>query len=807
MPIPLRSSITCILPIATVLAGLSAQAEQWTFTNAVDNVWATAGNWADSAAGVPAPPGVTGNTYTNVRLNINGTVTYTALEGDQTYDASPAGGETRGLVVGELTTGSLTLTGGNLTLIQEAGNTVAHLANGLTGDGRLILSGGNLTINGTGGISSRLALSFVNGGTGTLTINTGSTLSVDQMDFSRNVSGTGTMTLNADGVVETRAIGEDVTAPSVGISTLNLNGGTIRTRGAEIAGRELIDDTVDTVNLLGGGVTVNTNGNNARINKPLLDGGGGGGLTKTGAGILIVIANGSTYTGATTVNEGTLQVGSNGANGTLGTAAVNVALGAALAFSRNDVTFQSILAPGGITGAGDVTKNMASVLTFDLANTYSGATNVNGGVVRLTNPSALGTTAGSTNVSSGASLALSNTSVTDESITISGTGLASTVAGTEFLAVQRGALQGSAGTSTWTGDVNVIANTRIGVQDGANLTISGNISDGGAGHTVIFRGGTALEGVITLSGTGNSWGRTDVYGSRTRLGANNALPTSAPLFVGTTGVGVSRFDLNGFNQSVAGLSQLANTSAAETTITNDGGTDSVLTLNGTTDLSYIGSITDGATNKVSLVKSGTFTQALTGTNTYTGSTTIHEGLLIVNGSIAGSTIAVTGGTLGGNGLVGNVTASGSGVVGPGPVSGIGSIFMENLTLNTGATFALQIDTGTLATDFASATGLTLSLVNAPTLAIEDLGLDFSLPQGTTFVFLTYSETWNNGVFAVEGVPILDDTTTFTFGANVYRIDYNLNGNSVALVVVPEPSSVAVLLGGAALLGVIRRPAR
>jgi autotransporter-associated beta strand protein len=583
--------------------------------------------------------------------------------------------------------------------------------------------------------------------------------------------------------------------------------------------------------------------------------GGTGTLTKNNTGALIIAnTSANTYSGLTTINAGKIQVGDGvtpGA-GTLGTGGIVIA-GGTLEINRPDgltLTNTIVGTTGGIaitggnltlnndalnyagavnigsgrtltvantgtlggvvSGAGDLLIDSLSnrIVILGGSNSFTGATSVtNTSHLRLTNGTALGDIAAGTSVTGngggaendpiGASVQLSgNITVSGEPLFLSGTGGSPT-----GLTAQRGALQSSSGSNVWTGPITLGGGTRIGVQDGASLTLSGTISDGGAGYNMIFRGGTTTAGVITLSGTGNAWGATYVFGSRTRIdGGDDILPTAAPLLVGTSGVGNSIFDLNGRNQRVAGIAQVAGT-ALTNIITNNGTSDSVLTLDGFVDRTFIGTLTDGPSNKLSLVKAGSFTQTLSGASAYTGATTIDAGTLAVTGSIAGSAVIVNGGVLAGNaGTVGPVMVNGSGTIAPGP--GLGTLNTGTLILNANSTFALDIDTGFATSDVVAATGdLTLSLGLAPNLAITDLGGDFSLPFGTALPFLSYSGTWNGGIFAVGGVPIVDDAGVFAFGANQYSINYDYNGNSVALVVVPEPATAVLLLGGlGAMLG-------
>ena len=61
----------------------------------------------------------------------------------------------------------------------------------------------------------------------------------------------------------------------------------------------------------------------------------------------------------------------------------------------------------------------------------------------------------------------------------------------------------------------------------------------------------------------------------------------------------------------------------------------------------------------SLNKIGSGTLALSGSNTYTGPTTISQGKLTVDGWLTNSAVSVNGGTLGGTGYLGSVTVSGT----------------------------------------------------------------------------------------------------------------------------------------------------
>jgi hypothetical protein len=130
-----------------------------------------------------------------------------------------------------------------------------------------------------------------------------------------------------------------------------------------------------------------------------------------------------------------------------------------------------------------------------------------------------------------------------------------------------------------------------------------------------------------------------------------------------------------------------------------------------------------------------------------------------------------------------------------------------VTLAAGSTFALEISPSTLANDHLTTLGnLLIDLANTAVLSISVVNPDTHVPLGTRFPFVSYSGTWNGGLFRVFGSPIADDVNFFQVGQNVFAIDYNDGGNSVSLVAVPEPGVTAWLLVGAGL-GLARRRKR
>jgi autotransporter-associated beta strand protein len=91
-----------------------------------------------------------------------------------------------------------------------------------------------------------------------------------------------------------------------------------------------------------------------------------------------------------------------------------------------------------------------------------------------------------------------------------------------------------------------------------------------------------------------------------------------------------------------------------------------------------------------LTKEGTGTFTLSGNNNYTGQTTVNDGTLIVNGSIASSSLTTVnaGAALGGNGTVGNTKING-GTLAPGDENGLLSV-NGDLTLTSASTYLVQV---------------------------------------------------------------------------------------------------------------------
>ena len=218
----------------------------------------------------------------------------------------------------------------------------------------------------------------------------------------------------------------------------------------------------------------------------------------------------------------------------------------------------------------------------------------------------------------------------------------------------------------------------------------------------------------------------------------------------------------------------------------------------------------------SLVKTGANTVTLTGTNSYSGTTTVNVGSLLVNGSITGGgTVTVAGGaTLGGTGSI-NGPVIVNGILAPG--ASIESLATDALTLNGGSSFAYEMNSGavlpSVAGDLQQVFG-NLALSGTVSLGLTDLAVTpVAFAAGTKLSLINYAGGWNGGFFTYGGTT-LPNGGVFTAGLNTWRINYDaisggLNfateysgGHFVTLTAVPEPGSwfaLGCLVGSGFLL--------
>ncbi len=386
---------------------------------------------------------------------------------------------------------------------------------------------------------------------------------------------------------------------------------------------------LDTTNALGGNFVYAT---------PIVNPNGGAnalGLTKLGAGTLTLQAANS-YTGPTVVKGGTLLAQTPGSLPG-GTAASLTAAGAALDLNNNSQTLSSLsgvagtsLALGSATltfgdatnttfagvisgtpapGANSLVKEGQGDVILSGANTYTGNTLISSGSLVLGNATALGDTAGTTTVASGATLDLNGQTI-GETLNIAGTGEANS-----------GVLINSSLTpAATTGSITLSGDSSIG---GAGpLALNGMIG-GNFGLTKIGTGATTLAGNNTYTGLTTVSGGTLILGNAAALGTTGA---------GTTVASGAVVDLNGQSVSealtlsgtgIGGTGALINSQPAAATVSGPVTLAANTSIGGANPITLSGGVSGG----FALSKVGAGTLILSGPSTYTGPTTVEAGTL------------------------------------------------------------------------------------------------------------------------------------------------------------------------------------
>jgi autotransporter-associated beta strand protein len=510
----------------------------------------------------------------------------------------------------------------------------------------------------------------------------------------------------------TLVVSSDANLGSAG-NAINFGGGTLQ------FGTAFNPAATHAITLNAGSGTIDSQAGTVTIASAI---GGVGNLTSVGTGTLI-LTGANNYAGNTTISAGTLQVGSGGSGATLGGG--NILNNSSLVFAGGSGT---ISVANTISGPGTLTQAGSNTVVLSASNTYTGATAINSGTLQVTNPNALGFGGPATGgvavatVATGGTLDLDGQAL-NKPITLNGGTLTnsnvsnagSLGTGVNGYVVTSGGSGLSADLASVTGGGGSTASFRLvlGLTSANFVIASGN---GGTGYianpTLTITGGggtgatataTEVGGVvtnitvtnpgvgyfsspsITLTGTDTTAATVTVNPDNfTAVGAEAILPgsgyTSAPTATPTpisnpgntvveptvtavlNTVGVqSNSTING-----AGAVELSNAvsgAATSGTVTLD--------LDGTSANDAIsGPISDGgAGGHLALTKSNTSTWTLSGSNTYTGNTTVSAGTLVAatTGSLPNLTNLANNGTtdIYGNQTLGSLTGTGTLNVGNG----------------------------------------------------------------------------------------------------------------------------------------------
>jgi autotransporter-associated beta strand protein len=429
------------------------------------------------------------------------------------------------------------------------------------------------------------------------------------------------------------------------------------------------------------------------------------------------IANANNVTlagGATLTVNGILKSGNTAGGSITGGTGIQAGSGAELVVRADQSSDTlTIATPILANGTNALTKSGAGTLTLTSTNIYSGATYLNAGTLKLANQNAatnstvtmvggtlvFDSVAGTDFTFGGLAAASAGTGFNIGLTNSAGNAIALTIGGNNAATTYAGVLSGAGsltkigtntltltGASTFTGNVNVNGGTLAGptannaflgsgtaarnitVNNGGVLNFNTS-SDalGGVGSTptatlVVNSGGTVTNSgvsVITL-------GPVNLNGGTMFAGTGNAVGESY-LFKGAVTVGGSAPSyLLGVGGATSGYKFGANVTFNVADVTASSSEDLIVSgqINGTngTQPSVYG-----------FIKTGNGTMLLTTNNTYTGTTTVSNGTLQVNGTVAMSSATVmTNAVLCGTGTLGsNVTINAGGILAAGTTNTVG----------------------------------------------------------------------------------------------------------------------------------------
>jgi fibronectin-binding autotransporter adhesin len=552
--------------------------------------------------------------------------------------------------------GDITGTGKGIT---KSGTSLLVFSGNNSYTGTTLVSGGVLRLSSANALSGGIGTT---GGTSALTIN-GGVVELGATDFSRGLGsgssqfeitggssgfsahgGSRVVTVNGD-ASEELVWGSTHFAPA----TLVLN----QAYGFNVNVAPYANGSIELTNkidLNGATRTVQVNANKALLSGDIRTTSGTAGLTKTGAGTLVLTGN-NTYNGDTTISGGTLSVGtdsnfSSGSSGLVigagtlqitGTALTSISdLGPAVTFNTgsnkgfdihnaaNIFTVDQVLNQG----TGTLTKSGVGTLVLNQNNTFTGATTVTGGGKLVLDYT---TNNGSK---------LSDTQTAATALTLTGGALVlkggshneviGTTGGTTVTTYTSNSISRDGGSSTISlGPLALGTNSSLGISE-ANLatTTSANVN------------GILTSGRVTV---GSNFGAND--------GSNNIVAYSAYTTATIEGVG----SLTAVNQLTGGGTMGANLSSYALRIVNssnddvlDLGTNRQLLLSNGSTLLYAG----GSNNNYTINGSGTSAVSSTNgnqpfiINTFGGTTLTINARTSINGgnvSKAGAGTLVLGG--------------------------------------------------------------------------------------------------------------------------------------------------------------------
>jgi autotransporter-associated beta strand protein/YVTN family beta-propeller protein len=513
--------------------------------------------------------------------------------------------------------------------------------------------------------------------------------------------------------------------------------------------------------------------------------------------------------------------------------------GATPTFTVLSATTSVSVALSGIAG---LTKAGAGKLVLSGANTYTGTTTVNAGILglpttTLSATSPLNIAAANAIVESAGTLNFV-VNATSTAIEVSGLGtlrLTSTTNGPNSPDLYFG--PNHSANNFW--GARLASSLDLGSQQrfvfgktghngvgpygvtGADCQFGGAIS-GSGGLTIIAQNSWTDSGTMEVSFALNAanafTGPLEIRRGSVYLGNANALTRTNVMTFNLVAGQNARLFLYGNNATIADLSSPG---AGAAVIANgnlqSGATVTLgavtLTVQQNNDTAFGGTIADtfleypgsgsGTTGPLNLLKRGPATLRLSGPNSYSGTTTVGGGTLGVDGALFGASLtAQSGSTLAGLGTINGpvVIQSGSGLS-PGS-NGVGTLTML-ASLNLAGTTVMEVAKAGMSLSGDQVNGMT-NLTYGGSLVVTNVGV-WPLEAGDTFTLFSASRYTN--FFTALTLPPLGNPLTWDTSNLVVNGSISVVNATSAPVIVRQPQSLTVSEGSPASFDVVAAGAR
>jgi fibronectin-binding autotransporter adhesin len=665
--------------------------------------------------------------------------------------------------------GAVTLTVGNDNttstysgLIQNRTSGVGTLALTKVGTGVLTLSGSNSYTGGTQINAGVLAFGNTSSlGTGTVTIGSGTLRAAVSGTVANPIATNGSRidtngnSIRLSGVIS----GSNGLTKAATSGTLTLAGDNTFTGNVVVDGSSSVLVATRNTSLGTGTKTVTVTG----YDRSLALDGSGGNIT-LGNNISYSLSNNTTpalwnLAGNNTVS-GSISMTVGGGDTIIRSDAGSLTLAGNIGVSSVNLRILTLTGSAGGTVSGTVwngngttalAKTGTGTWTLSGSNTYTGGTQINAGVLAITNTSALGT--GTVTISSGTLRTM-----------MSGT-LANPIAANAARVDTNGNAVRLSGVISGSNGFTKVATTGTLTLAGDN-SFTGNVTvDGPADFTpsvlVITRSTALGTGAKTVTVTG--FGRTFALDGS---GGDITLPSTIGFTLSNAGANSRTIQNIAGNNTISGSITMTS-GGAGTIIQSDAGSLTLagnmssnngfrtLTLQGSAGGAVSGNVTNGV-GTVEITKSGTGTWTLSGSNTYSGTTTVSAGVLTIGRQAS---------------LYGGTTASWT---------------RSNITVESGATFGVQV--GDAASGYFDSTAVD-TLLGAGGLGASNatsglksgalVGFDTTNATGGSFTYASAITNPNSGT-NVLGIVKLGSGTLTLSGSNTYTGGATVSGGRLTL---------------------------